>query len=210
MRERRKEIARRFLDEDQHRIEERFLASQLPRYGLPPSFQGLRMAGVYRTVASGRSARDVDTVTVQLELIHGDPLETPLRSLIVATSRNPQPPQQPTPLRHLLWERVVAEHAAIQSRRRLFGPSVPKRETVGGSERLLAVPIDQVPQDFTVIEEGVVQAAELNLRDHRITLRAHRWPIEDVELVTITELVPYLEGRRRFMMQRRADLGVNY
>lgn len=208
MRERRREVARRFLDDDQRRVEERFRAWQLPHYGLPRSFPGPRMAGLYRTTAGGMAARDLDTVTEQLELIHGDPLESPLRVLIVSTSINPLPPSQPTPLRHLLWERVVADRASIRPRSGLFGRSIPKRESVGRSARLLALPIDQQPRDFTVIEEGVVQAAELNLPDQRIVIRAHRWPIETSELVTITDLAPYLEGRRQFMLRRRSDLGV--
>ena len=73
MRKRREELARRFLDDDQHRIEERFRGWRLPHYRLPLSFSGPRVAGVCRTTAHGRAASDVDTETEQFELIHGDP-----------------------------------------------------------------------------------------------------------------------------------------
>jgi hypothetical protein len=206
MSERRKETMRRFLDDEQTKLEELFRTSQLPHYGLPPLLQEQRMVGTYRTAAGGAAARNVDTVTIQYELIHGDPLERTLRLLIVATSEIP-PLREPTPLRHLLWERVVAERAAMRPKRKLFGSSMPKREDVGGSERLLAVPIDQTPWDFTLIEEGVVQAAELMMADHRIIIKGHRWPIESIELVTVTDLAPYLEGRRRYTVQRQTDMG---
>jgi len=208
MRERRKEVARHFLDDDQRRVEEQFRTSQLPYYGLPPSFQGPRMAGLYRTTAGGLAAKDVDTVTIQFELIHGDPLKMPLKLLSVVTSVHSPLQRQPTPLRHILWERVVTERAAMRPARKVFRPSVPKRGSIGRSERILGVSIDRTKHDFTVIEEGIVQAAELNLEEYRIILRAHRWPIEGIELVTIKDIRPYLEGRRRSMLQRRAALGL--
>lgn len=40
-------------------------------------------------------------------------------------------------------------------------------------------------------------------------LQAHGWPIEDIELVRVTDLTPYLEGRRRLMTQLRARLGMD-
>jgi hypothetical protein len=60
-----------------------------------------------------------------------------------------------------------------------------------------------------LIEEGEAQVAELDLPDHRILLQAHRWPIQDIELVTVADLAPYLEGRRRVEAQLRARLGMD-
>jgi hypothetical protein len=87
--------------------------------------------------------------------------------------------------------------------------SLPKRKEVGGAERPVVVPIDGAPRTFTLIEAGEAQVAELNLSDHRILLPAHRWPIEGVELVTVTDLTPYLEDWRRALARLRTHLGMD-
>lgn len=55
----------------------------------------------------------------------------------------------------------------------------------------------------------LAHAAELNLPDHRILLQAHRWPIQNTELVTVTDLTPYLESRRQAQARVRAHLGMD-
>lgn len=87
--------------------------------------------------------------------------------------------------------------------------SLPKQKDVGGAERPVVVPINGTPRTFTLIEADQAQVAELDLPDHRIILQANRWPLEDVELVTVTDLTPYLEGRRRAQAQLRACLGMD-
>jgi hypothetical protein len=214
MRERYQAFLRRSLEdlEEKEREEQEDLrAAPVPFYGLPPAFQGPRIITRYRIAAGGRAARDLDRDTVHYQLIHGDHRERPLHFLVVASSKHPQPPRQPTPLRHFLWEGVVMEMLASRGRPRwrVGRISLPKREEVGGAERPVAVPIDQVPWTFTLIEAGEAQVAELNLPDHRILLQAHRWPIGGIELVTVTDLGPYLEGRRRARARLRARLGMD-
>ncbi len=97
--------------------------------------------------------------------------------------------------------------ATRRPRRRVGRISLPKREDVGGPERPVVVPIDHVPRTFVLIEAGEAQVAELNLPDHRVLLQSQQWPIEDIELVTVTDLTPYLEGWRRQMAQIRDRLG---
>ncbi len=155
--------------------------------------------------------RDVDTDRVRYQIIHGCRLERPLQFLIVATSKHPEPPRRPTPLRHYLWEHVAMEMLASRRRPRwrVGRISVPKRKEVGGAERPVVVPIDRAPRTFTLLEEGEAQVAELNLPDHRIILQAHRWPIAGVELVAVTDLIPYLEDWRRDRARLRARLGMD-
>jgi hypothetical protein len=211
MRERYREFLRRSLEEKEHEEEEDLRAMPVPFYGLPPAFQGSRTVAKYRIAAGGLVPRDLDRDTVHYQLIHGSRHERPLRFLVVATSRHPEPPRQPTPLRQFLWEGVVTEMLASRGRTRwrVGRISLPKREDVGGPERPVVVPIDGAPQAFMLMEAGESQVAELNLPDHRIILQAHRWPIEDIELVTVTDLTAYLEGRRRAMMKVRAHLGMD-
>jgi hypothetical protein len=181
MRERYQAFLRRSLEdlEEKEREEQEDLrAMPVPFYGLPPAFQGPRIITRYRIAAGGRAARDLDRDTVHYQLIHGSRQERPLHFLVVATSKHPQPPRQPTPLRHFLWESVVMEMLASRGRPRwrVGRISLPKRKEVGGAERPVVVPIDGAPRTFTLIEQGEAQVAELNLPDHRILLQAHRWP----------------------------------
>lgn len=77
-----------------------------------------------------------------------------------------------------------------RGRWRVARVSLPNREDVGGPERQVVVAIDGAPRTFTLIEAGEAQVAELNSPDHRVMLQANRWPIEDIELVTVTDLTP--------------------
>jgi hypothetical protein len=210
MRERHKEFLRRSYEEKEHQDEEQLRAAPVPLYGLPPAFQGPRTVEMHHIGAMGWAPRDLDTDTVHYQLIHGSRHDRPLRLLVVATSKHPDPPRQPTPLRHFLWDRVVTDQvAAMRPKRKLARVSLPERKDVGSPERQVAMPIDEAPRTFTLIEAGEAQVAELNLPDHRIILQANRWPIEDIELVTVTDLTPYLEGRRRAQAQLRAHLGMD-
>jgi hypothetical protein len=210
MRERYQAFLRRSLEEKEREDVADLCAMPVPFYGLPSAFQGPRTIERHRIAAMGWAARGLDTDTVHYQLIHGSRQERPLRFLVVATSKHPEPPRQQTPLRHFLWERVVTDMVAMRRGRwRVARLSTPKREEVGGAERPVVVPIDGAPRTFTLIEAGQAQVAELNLPDHRILLQAHRWPIEGIELVTVTDLTPYLEGRRQAQAQVRAHLGMD-
>jgi hypothetical protein len=39
-----------------------------------------------------------------------------------------------------------------------------------------------------------------------MTVRARRWPIQTVELVQVTDLAPYLDGRRQLIARQPAAL----
>lgn len=209
MRERYKAFVRRSLEAREREEEADLRAGPVPFYGLPRAFDGPRTIERHRIAAGGRAHRDLDRDTMHYQLIHGSRQERPLRSLVVATSRHPEPPRQPTPLRHFLWELVAAEMLVSRGRPRfrIGRISLPRREDVGGPEGPVAVPIDGTPRPFTLIEAGEAQAAELNLPDHRIILQAHRWPIRTIELVRVTDLALYLEGRRRAYERIRDWLG---
>lgn len=100
MRERHKEFLRRSFEEKEHQARAQLRAAPVPLYGLPPAFQGPRTAETHRIGAMGWAAKGLDTDTVHYQLIHGSRQERPLQLLIVATSTHPEPPRQPTPLRH--------------------------------------------------------------------------------------------------------------
>jgi hypothetical protein len=48
----------------------------------------------------------------------------------------------------------------------------------------------------------VVQVARVELTGHVATVRARRWPLQAVELVQVTDLAPYLHGRRQLIARQ--------
>jgi hypothetical protein len=52
---------------------------------------------------------------------------------------------------------------------------------------------------FALLQEGVVQVARVELAGHVVTVRARRWPIQTVQLIQVTDLAPYLDGRRQLI-----------
>jgi hypothetical protein len=199
MRATRKRMIRRLLIEIEQANEARFRAAPFPLYGLPPSVAGPRMiAGSHPSDRTGHPTDPGDGL--QLELVHGDPTVRPPSLLRVATTASPAPSQQLVPLRQLLWQEVVADRLAARSRHwRIGWFKAAEEHTVGGSQQLLTIPVDGQPRQFALLQEGLAQAARVELSGHVVTVRARRWPIQTVELVQVTDLAPYLDGRRQLL-----------
>lgn len=206
MRAARKRRIRRLLAEIEQANEARFRAAPFPLYGLPPSVAGPRMiAGSHPSDRAGDPTDPGEGL--QLELVHGDPTVRPPSLLRVATAASPAPSQQLVPLRRLLWQDVVADRLAARSRRwRIGWFKAPAEHTVGGSQQLLTIPIDGQLHQFALLQEGLVQAARVELPGHVVTVRARRWPLQTVELVQITDLAPYLDGRRQLLARLMTGL----
>jgi hypothetical protein len=207
MRAARKRMLRRLLTEIEQANEARFRAAPFPLYGLPPSVAAPRMiAG--GSHPSDRAGHATDPGSgLQLELVHGDPTVRPPSLLCVATAAFPAPSQQLVPLRRLLWQDVVADRLATRSRRwRIGWFKAPDEQGIGGSQQLLTIPIDGQPHQFALLQEGVVQVARVELTGHVVTVRARRWPIHTVELVQVTDLAPYLHGRRQLIARQLTAL----
>jgi hypothetical protein len=64
---------------------------------------------------------------------------------------------------------------------------------------LLPILVDGQPHQFALLQEGVVQVARVELAGHVVTVRARRWPIQTVQLIQVTDLAPYLDGRRQLI-----------
>ena len=194
----------RLLTEIEQANEARFRAAPFPLYGLPPSVAAPRMIA-----GSGQPGDRAGQVTdpgsgLQLELVHGDPTARPPALLCVATTAFPGPSQALVPLRRLLWQEVVADRLAARSRRwRIGWFKAPDEQMVGGPQQLLTIPIDGQPHQFSLLQEGVVQVARVELTGHVVaTVRARRWPLQAVELVQVTDLAPYLHGRRQLIARQ--------
>jgi hypothetical protein len=203
----RKQMIRRLLAETEQANEARFRAAPFPLYGLPPSVAGPRMiAG--SSHPSDRASHTTDPASgLQLELVHGDPTVRPPSLLYVATVASPGTAQQLVPLRRLLSQDVVADRLAARSRRwRIGWFKAPDEQLVGGSQQLLTIPINGQPHPFALLQEGVVQVARVELTGHVVTVRARRWPIQTIELVQLTDLAPYLDGRRQLVARQLTAL----
>jgi hypothetical protein len=186
--------------------EARYRAAPFPLYGLPPSVAAPRMiAG--SSHPSDPAGHPTDPGGLQLELVHGDPTAWPPSLLRVATAASPGPSQQLVPLRRLLWQEVVADRLAARRRRwRVGWFKASDEHKVGGAQQLVTIPIDGQLHEFALLQEGVVQVARVELPGHVVTVRARRWPIQTVKLVQVTDLAPYLEGRRQLMARQLTAL----
>jgi hypothetical protein len=207
MRVARKRMIRRLLAETEQANEARFRAAPLPLFGLPPSVAGPRMiAG--SSHPSDHAGHPSDPGSgLQLELVHGDPTVRPPSLLWVATAAASSPSQRLVPLRRLLWQDVVADRLAAHGRRwRIGWFKAPDEHTVGGSQQLLTIPINGQPHQFALLQEGLVQVARVELPGHVVTVRARRWPIQTIELVQVTDLAPYLDGRRQLLARLMTGL----
>jgi hypothetical protein len=207
MRAARKQRMRRLLTELEQANEARFRAAPFPLYGLPPSVAAPRMiAGSGHPSDRAGHAPDPGG-RLQLELVHGDPTVRLPSLLRVATAASPGPSQRLAPLHRLLWQEVVADRLAARSRRwRIGWFKATDDQTVGGAQQLLTIPVDGQPHQFALLQEGVVQVARVELAGHVVTVRARRWPIHTVELVQVTDLAPYLHGRRQLIARQLTAL----
>ena len=204
MRAARKQRMRRLLTELEQANEARFRAAPFPLYGLPPSVAAPRIAGSGHPSDRAGHAPDPGGGQ-QLELVHGDPTVRLPSLLRVATAASPGPSQRLAPLRRLLWQEVVADRLAAR-RWRIGWFKAPDEQMVGGAQQLLTIPVDGHPHQFALLQEGVVQVARVELASHVVTVRARRWPIHTVELVQVTDLTPYLHGRRQLIARQLTAL----
>jgi hypothetical protein len=201
MRAARQRRIRRLLTEIEQANEARFLATPFPLYGLPPSITAPRWiaSSGYRSDRAGYATNP--EAGLQLELSYGDPTDLLPSLLRVATAASArESPERLAPLRRLLWQQVVADRLAAPSRRWKFGWfKAPDEQGIGGSPQLLPILVDGQPHQFALLQEGVVQVARVELAGQVVTVRARRWPIQTVQLIQVTDLAPYLDGRRQLI-----------
>lgn len=184
---------------ESRRMEEAFRTSPFSLYGLPPSWEGIRFLG-----GLGRRGRPSGVVLTELELAHGDPEDRAGVQLRVTSSVPGGEPDLPHELllRELaegLWWEVGsppdgpfsgAFHEWAQAREREFRhreppPFTPVRITVDGE-----------PIRFDHHSEGAAWVAAGRITDVTITLRTRNLAVDDIELITVTDVEPYVEGSK--------------
>lgn len=148
--------------------------------GLGPGWAGPRMAGDSKVrVSSGTEGTERIEV---VELLHGRPSTGPLLKVATRSLSGLYPPAGLDVL-----EKGLAGGAAVAR----------------GTVQIL---IDGQPVSVAVVWDGFTQIAVADLADCTLRVWAVRnWPpVQGLELVTITDLGPYLAGRRA----ARADPGL--
>jgi hypothetical protein len=190
-----------------HREQEaQFRSSPLPLYGLPPSWQGMRTIGGW-----SRSGREI----VEMGLLHGDLHDEGSPELRVDVSKLNELERygdrrhleeslarelgRIVRLAGLVTSQELSDHqqrvramtvASLQAEQNATASEEPRWETV-------RIPVDGDPVDFAWLAEADHWVAHAERQDVRLTLRGRRLPIEQVELVRVLDVGPYVEGSRR-------------
>jgi hypothetical protein len=161
-----------------------------PLYGLSPHWQGERLLGDgEESSITSLDSGLVESRGLQLGLMHGNPLD--VADLHVVSSVG----VHRAPLAWLLSTREGRRPATLPEEVSPFESQAP-------ADRVSL----EVNHEFVVFEilrgrGGWVARADRV--DHLLTLESDGFPIEDVALHIITDLEPYIRGRRQFMERLR-------
>jgi hypothetical protein len=162
-----------------------FRAAPFPLYGLPASWTGPRHLGG----AGSRQARGRPPVVTSLTLAHGDPAAGQGPQLWVEVRADPGDPGAGPELRRTLADDLRWATAARGDELRggLADPpwsAVPLR-------------LDGRPVRFEMLAEGRHWVALAEVEARTLVVQARDLAPEQVELVRVTDVEPYVEGSRR-------------
>jgi hypothetical protein len=190
-------------------MEAQFRAARLPLYGLPGSWAGLRHLGGY----GHRHGKGSGPVVTSMSLAHGDPLAEHGPELRVEVRADPGEPAR-TPgaradLRRLLADDLRWNAAATAPQEAGPGPwTAPDVPEAAWSE--VTIPVDGRPVAFAWLAEGRHWVAHAELEDRTLVLSARDLPLDQVALVRVTDVEPYLDGTRRIEEARARHLGPDH
>lgn len=175
--------------------EEALRSVPFPLYGLPPTWTGFRFIGGHgrsgRTITSaslahaGRPPLDPDVSELRVEVLpapehpseYGDELTHWL-----AYETAPSPPGDGSPEQTARW------HIQIERDARTL-----MQETWQNVEML----VDGAPRSFRLLERQQAWIARARIGDVEVRLEARRFLHTALELVTVTEVQPYIDGSRK-------------
>jgi hypothetical protein len=186
-------------DRLERRQEQVFRDRPFAIYGLGPSWEGPRFIG---EVSSGWQvgARDVS----ELELVHGD-VSNPSGTLVrVASSPSSigEPRDRRRELAEQLWLEVEPPPPRESPERFIGWEDVVERDHRSRPTphfRTIELSVDEEPISFSFLLEQNAWVALGYKEDITISITARDIGIEDVRLVTIRDVEPYIEGRRRLL-----------
>lgn len=190
----RKGVERMRAEEERH-----FRRAAFPLYGLPASFPGERYLSSFGTGGSWRHG----TVVRWLSLGHGDQFPFPGGTwLLVETAPGrtaPSDAERRQRLARRLWTfeqlaAVLKRDQLPQGRLRAARRPDPQWPSAWSSVRIA---IDGTPVDFEYLANGENWAAWAVHGDLVLSLFVSRVPVDSVTLIAVTDLQPYIDGRRR-------------
>jgi hypothetical protein len=180
------------------REEEAFRNAPFPLYGLPPFWAGPRSLG-----GMGWGGMGKDAGLTELELRHGDPEDPEGTELRISSSvsRGERDLPWALVLRGLAEDLWVEGHPPPSDHEQL-------RQWINAREREhrrqetpsfapVRIPVDDESVSFDHLADGSAWVAVTRRDALAITLRARNLSIEGVELVTVRDVEPYIEGSRQ-------------
>jgi hypothetical protein len=186
------------------REEEAFRNAPFPLYGLPRSWESPRsLAGM------GWGGIGKDAGLTMLELIHGEPEDREGMELRVSSSVPRGQPDLPWPvvLRGLAEDLWVERHPPPQDRERLRQWAKAREREHRRQESPpftpVLIPVDGEPVRFDHLSKGPTWVAVARRQGVTVALRARNLPMNAVELVTVLDVEPYIEGSRHLQERWR-------
>ena len=157
---------------------ERFRAAPFPLYGLPASWTGPRHLGGM----GSRQARGQPRVVTSLTLAHGDPAAGHGPELRVEVRSDPDDPGAGPELRQALAVDLRWAAASLEDR---------EADPIWSA---VPIPVDGQPVTFDLLAEGRHWVAMAELEGRVVVLQARDLAPEQVELVRVTDVEPYVDG----------------
>jgi hypothetical protein len=161
--------------------------TSLPLFGLPESFTGSRLVGDREVSRWEERARGRVTsgTSETFGLVHGGPPGQPGQSYMqVLSSTLPGP--EPTALLTAEAERPESDNNLDEAR-----------------EFAISISLDGNAVEFHGVGTAAVWACSANFPGYAIAVIGVRWPREDLVLVPILDVTPYVEGRDSAITERR-------
>ncbi len=177
---------------------ERFRAAPFPLYGLPASWAWPRHLGG----AGSRRARGQPAVVTSLTLAHGDPAAEHGPQLRVEVRADPDEPGGGPELRRALTDDLRLVTAARDVRNAMGGIGRLPADQPDPPWSAVPIRLDGRPVRFQLLAEGRHWVAVAEVEGRTLVLQARDLAPEQVELVRVADVEPYLEGTERLEESR--------
>jgi hypothetical protein len=189
-------VPARGLRRERQELAERFRASPFPLYGLPASWTGPRHLGGM----GSRQARGQPPLVTSLTLAHGDPAAGHGPELRVEVRSDPDDPGTGPELRQALavdlrWAAASLEDREAEAER--GGPGGRPADQADPLWSTVPLPVDGQPVTFDLLAEGRHWVAMAEVEGRALVLQARDLAPEQVELVRVTDVEPYVDGTER-------------
>lgn len=169
-----------------------FRSASLPLYGLDQTWAGTRALGDAQHSRVVDDTNQVERESDEYGLVHiGEGSGTGQAWVEVVTSTPGSPEDQP--LGWVLLARVEGDDRSDE-----LGPVLAGHLVPGMTEGDIRISVDGSVETFRQVRRNADWAARLVSTDHVITVQARNFPADQVTLVRITDLKPYVTGFRRW------------